>query len=196
MTDDRSAPNRGQPTRWQQVAAAATVVVPLGLSGVLFLYGWLRASGSGAGLSEDNRPIAVFMLATLGAANWFMGTSALFAVHASANRLPRIARQLALYLAWGPSWMGAHETGWRSREDVLPPMRRSMPAAGLFGLALVTLPLMLFVAPLLLGLLAQPGVWRSAESAAVAGMGGVAIGWSVFLVGRWRGSEPDGTVRA
>jgi hypothetical protein len=66
----------------------------------------------------------------------------------------------------------------------MSPSRRLTLAVALFFQAFLVLPLFVFVAPLLLGWLLQPIVYRPGEAEAVAVMGVVVVDWSVFLV--WR----------
>jgi hypothetical protein len=155
------------------------VIVPFAIVSGLFLYASLRPTVSGAGLSEDNRPVAIYLLAGLGAAGWLLGSSVLFAIHRPASRLPRAARYFAVYLLWGPARMDS-----LAREGALPPAATTLSATRLASLAILELPLLLFTAPLVLGLLAQPGVYRPEEAAAAAATGLAVGGWSLFLARR------------
>jgi len=161
------------------VASALTFILPVALSVLVFLATWLNETRSGAGLSEDNRPIAMFMLAAFGAGGWLMGTSALYAIHRPPNRLPRTARLFALQVLWG----------WPSDEHGSRPARAVAGVRQLVGLAVVVLPVLTFTPPMLLGWLVQTGVWRPEEAAAVGAMGLVVVAWSLFLIARARQSE-------
>ena len=183
----------GPRTSARRLARAATVIVPAAIGITLFLYAWLRDTVSGAGLSEENRPIAIIMLSAFGAACWVLGTSTLFAVHRPASRLPRPARLLALYLLRGPTWIAAHEPGLRRGQPVIPPLAGSLSTSRLISLAIFELPLFLVLAPFVLGLAVQPGVYRPAEAAAAAAMGGAVVAWSAFLASRsWPPRQGDG----
>lgn len=166
-------------SRGRRLASAATLGIPVGLTILVFLVTWLNATTSGAGMSEGNRPIMVFMLAAFGAFGWFIATSALYAVHRRADGLPRTARVYALQLVWGPS----------SNRDGTLPARTTATVRQLVGLAAVLLPVLMFTPPMLLGWLTQRGVWRLEEAAAVGVMGVVVVAWSLFLVMRARGSQ-------
>jgi uncharacterized membrane protein YdjX (TVP38/TMEM64 family) len=156
------------------LASAATIGVPFGLVIFMFVGTWLGNSTSGAGLSEDNRPIAVYMLSGIGAFGWFMATSALYAVHRPADGLPRTARAFAMNVIWDS----------HSNQDGTLAARTTASIGRLIGLALVLLPLLMFLPPLMLGLLAQGRAWRAEEAASVVVMGAIVGSWSVFLAER------------
>jgi hypothetical protein len=80
--------------------------------------------------------------------------------------------------------MRSRRAAGRFEADVLPPAVTALPLARLISLAVLELPLLMFTAALVLGLLAQPGVFRAVEAAAVAAMGLTVATWSVLLVRR------------
>ncbi len=60
-----------------RLANLAAIAVPLALGLAIFLFTWRVPTVSGAGLSEENRPIGFFMMAVF-AAGRIIGTSAMF----------------------------------------------------------------------------------------------------------------------
>jgi hypothetical protein len=161
-------------SRARRLAAAATLLVPVTLAAVVFVLMCLGQSSSGAGLSAGNRPVMAILMSAFGAFGWFIATSALYALHRPARELPRTARAYGLHMIWGA---GAGALDSR-------PARTTARIRDLLGLAIVKLPLFMFLPPLLLGLLFQPDVWHADEAVAVGVMGAFVLGWSLFLTAR------------
>ena len=160
----------------RRLASAATLVIPAGLILVLLIGFSQTPQNSGAGLSEENRPIMVFVLAAFGAIGWFFATSILYAVHRPAEELPNTARAYAFPFIYGSS----------TAPDLTRPARSTVPVRQLVVIAVFWLPLWTFIAPMDIGLWAHGGVWKQEEAAAVAVMAISILSWTVFLTGRAR----------
>jgi hypothetical protein len=127
-------------------------------------------------------------MASFAVFGWILGTSAMFSIFLAPARLPRVAQPCAAVIVRGPRYAAASPDGrWRN-DPAVTGDDRSISVPRLFGLALVELPLFLFLAPMLLGWLLQGEVYRPPEAASVAVMAVVVTAWSLLLVGRARSS--------
>lgn len=154
-----------------RIAAFATFAVPLVFVVALFGATALSRATSGAGLSEDDRPIGFVLMAVIAAAGWVIGTSLIASVHVRSARLPRGVGAFASCVIWRSARPPTDES-----------FATSLTTPRLLWLAVVELPLFLFLAPILLGLLLQPVVYRPVEAGSVLAMGVVVAGWSAVLI--------------
>jgi hypothetical protein len=177
LADSRAVSDR--PAAW------IAVIVPAVLWVVLFVATATSAAASGAGMSDDNRPIGFFMLAALGAGGWLIGTAGMFVVVRPPERLPRIIRLFAVQVVYGPAAVAsvAAEVPLSTGSDGLSILH-------LLWLAIVVFPVLTFLGPFLLGYLLQPAVYRPAEYAAVLAMGVVVVGWTAWLLRRAPSARP------
>ena len=170
--------------RAQRIAGYCAIVVPIAVVILVFAWTWSSSAGSGAGLDEGDRPIGFVMLAVLGVGGWLMGTTAMASLFLATTRLPDVARVFATTVVRGPRYAASIGDGpW---PDAPVAMADDMSVPHLLFLAFFELPLLLFVAPMLVGWLAQGGVYRPEEATIVAVMAAVATAWTVYLLVRTR----------
>ncbi len=171
-----------------RVVGLSAIAVPLTVGIVLFLVTWRSSATSGAGLSEENRPIGFILMAAFAAFGWVLGSSAMFSIFLAPRGLPRVAQPCATLIVRGPQYIASFPDGrWRD-DPAVTDSDRSISMPRLLGLALVELPLFLFLAPMLLGWLLQGDVYRPPEVASVVVMTFAVTAWSALLVARVRSS--------
>jgi hypothetical protein len=166
-----------------RLAASAVVVVSLSVCIAAFFASALSQASSGAGLAEAHRSIGFLAMAVFAVVGWILGTSAIFSIFVNPKRLPAPVRRLAVIIVFGPH-RGASRVGENLDEPVVVGNTSRVSVRRLLGLAFIELPLFLFLAPLLLGWLLQPVVYRPPETAAVGTMAVVLVTWTVFLAVR------------
>lgn len=172
------------------MAKSLTFIVPSIVAALAFLASSLSDAKSGAGLSEDNRPIGFLMMAVAAAGGWIIGTSGMFSLFVATSRLPAAVRVSAMEIVFGMRSTLARPENLD--EPLMTRHESRVSVGGLLILAFFTFPLFLFLAPLLLGWLLRPGVYRPLEMAAIGAMGVVVLAWTAFLLlraVRWRRSE-------
>ena len=158
-----------------RLANIVSVVIPLFVVVGMFLLAWLGHASSGAGMSDSNRPVGFIMLACGGALNWLIGATYFARLHVAGERLPRPVRSLRSRIR--------RDLARRAGADPATEAPDLPPSIGdLLGGTLAMSLVWLWMAPMLLGWLLQPGVYRPAEAAGVALMGLVVLGWSAILV--------------
>ncbi len=153
------------------LSSLATLWIPVGIALACFLGALLLPQSSGAGISDSNRPIAFILLALTGAVGWIVGAADVAGPYLELSRLPNTARVLVAAVA-------------RPTPTPRQGPARQGQAQRLVN-ALIARSALMFIAPMLLGWLFQPGVYRPVEAAIVAAMGLVVVAWSAVLAQAW-----------
>jgi len=169
-----------QTMRSIRLATSLAVIVPSIVVAVAFLTSSLSHATSGAGLSEANRPIGFLMMAVAAAGCWIIGTSGMFSLFVATSRLPAAVRVSAIEIVFG--MRSTPPRPHNLDEPFITRHESRVSVGGLLILAFFTFPLFLFLAPLLLGWLLRPGVYRPLEMTAVGAMGVVVVAWTAFLL--------------